>query len=303
MKIKFKKGQNFHIPYNKEVKLTRYKRFVKITDVKNKSNNLSKLRKRKNNKYEYIKTGLIKPYSQPSEFKNEKALKRTLNGRLKDLLLHHFCGGYTEKFITLTFDNFTPMFKDLTRFFNNFWDRLTRYCTKQGLSLICVYVKEVHRTGTWHIHALAKEINNKTLFIDINELKRIWGYGGVHINPVSSKIDNSGYEIDIEKEITDGFSGRTHSFNKLVDYMCKTKSKENVIPTRGRVYGTKGNLTLPENINGTYGKFCNNELKNHTIVAENTWILEDTETGKITNKIHTQYLVEDKPNGSKKPKK
>lgn len=298
MKIKFEKGKNYHIPFNKEVKLKIYKSFKKIIYVSHKANNLKDLKPRKGNKFVNIKTDEIKIYTPTGEFKSNKSLKRTLEGRGKDLLINNFEGGHTEKFLTLTFDDSTVKFNDLTRIYNNFWRRLKRYCNKRNLSLICVYVKEVHKSGNWHIHILLKEVNNKTLFINIDDLKKIWRNGGVFINPVSAEIDSSDKEINIEKEISEGFAGKTHSFNKLVDYMCKLHSKENVIPSRGRVYGTKGNLQLPKSTNKLYGKACNTDLKNDYVDSENTLIVRNAETNSIVNTIHQEIWIQDKPNNS-----
>ena len=298
MKIKFEKGQNYHIPFDKEVKIKTYKRFKKVIYVSHKANNLKQLRPIKGKKYINMETGEIKTYTPSDKFKSDKLLKRSLNGRVKDLLENNFEGGNSEKFITLTFDDIAVNFNDLTKLMNNFWRRLKRYCNKRNLSLICVYVKEVHKSGNWHIHILLKEVNNKTLFINIDDLKKIWRNGGVFINPVSAEIDSSDKEINIEKEISEGFAGKTHSFNKLVDYMCKLHSKENVIPSRGRVYGTKGNLQLPKSTNKLYGKACNTDLKNDYVDSENTLVVRNAETNSIVNTIHQEIWIQDKPNNS-----
>ena len=298
MKIKFEKGQNYHIPFDKEVKIKTYKRFKKVIYVSHKANNLKQLRPIKGKKFVNIKTGNIKAYTQSDKFKSKKSLIRTLEGRVKDLLENNFEGGNSEKFLTLTFDDIAVNFNDLTKLMNNFWRRLKRYCNKRNLSLICVYVKEVHKSGNWHIHILLKEVNNKTLFINIDDLKKIWRNGGVFINPVSAEIDSFDKEINIEKEISEGFAGKTHSFNKLVDYMCKLHSKENVIPSRGRVYGTKGNLQLPKSTNKLYGKACNTDLKNDYVDSENTLVVRNAETNSIVNTIHQEIWIQDKPNNS-----
>lgn len=298
MKIKFEKGQNYHIPFDKEVKIKTYKRFKKVIYVSHKANNLKQLRPIKGKKFVNIKTGNIKAYTQSDKFKSKKSLIRTLEGRVKDLLENNFEGGNSEKFLTLTFDDIAVNFNDLTKLMNNFWRRLKRYCNKKGLSLICLYVKEVHQSGNWHIHVLLKEINNKTLFINIDDLKKIWKNGGVFINPVSSEKDKSDIEINIEKEILEGYAGKTHSFNKLVDYMCKLHSKENVIPSRGRVYGTKGNLQLPKSTHKLYREAYYKDFKNSHLKSENTLNVKDVETNCILNSIHNEIWVEDKPNNS-----
>ena len=302
MSIKFKKGVKYHIPNHKEVKLTMYKNFKKVTYVTHKSSNLKNFKKRKGNKFVNLHTGEIRQYAKPNKFKSNEALKRTLNNRARLLLENNFSGGHSEKFLTLTFDNICIDFNDLTRIFNNFWNRLTRYLKKQDLALICLYVKEVHQNGNWHIHALLKETHNKTLFIDIEKLRKIWGLGGVHINSVSSEQDNSDEEINIEKEMLENFAPKVHGLNKLIDYMCKLKSKENVIPSRARAYGIKGNLQMPTSIYKTYKSIYNNELKNSKLKGEGTILLEDDETGKIVNTICTEIWVDDKSNTFKKNK-
>ena len=84
MKIKFEKGQNYHIPFDKEVKIKTYKRFKKVIYVSHKANNLKQLRPIKGKKFVNIKTGNIKAYTQSDKFKSKKSLIRTLEGRVKD---------------------------------------------------------------------------------------------------------------------------------------------------------------------------------------------------------------------------
>lgn len=296
MKIKFEKGENYNIPFGKVAKLKTYKNFKEVVYIKHKANNLKYFKPRKGKKFINLKTGEIKSYSQCENFKSNKSLKRTLNGRVKDLLMYNFEGGRTEKFLTLTFDNINVEFKDLTRIFNNFWNRLKRYYQKKGLSFICLYVKEVHQNGNWHFHILLKEINGKNLFLDFNDIKKIWGFGGVHINPVSSNIDNFDENIDIEQEIASGFAPQIHSFNRIVDYMCKLKSKENVIPTFGRAYGTKGTLRLPDVTFSTYTNIYSKHLKKCHLNSQKTILLRNADTNSIINTIHKEKWINDNKN-------
>lgn len=296
MEVQFEEGENFHIPYHKTVKLRLFKKSKEVTYVSNRSNNLCFFKKLKGNKFLDTRTGEIRTYTKPNEFKSTKALKRTLNDRCRPLLENNFCGGPSEKFITLTFDNKSTKFKDLSRLYNNFWNKLTRYLKKQGLTLICIYVKETHSDYTWHIHALLKEVHHKTLFISVDKLKEFWSHGGVHINPVSSKVDYTDTEINIEEEMRLNLKPKTHSLNNLIAYMCKLRTKENVIPTSGRVYGKKGNLQSPKTVYDTCENIYKTELNNSHVIDEKTLLLRNKENGCIINVIHKEIWIEDKPN-------
>lgn len=287
MNIKFEKGQNFHIPYEKDVKLTTYKTFKTVTYVKNKSCNLKYIKREKNNKFRNLKTGEIKSYEKTSEFKSKKALKRTLNNVVRPLLENNFFGGDSEVFITLTF-NKAIKFKDITKDFNNFWKRLARYCRKQSYELACVYVKEIQQNGIWHIHALIKDINNHSLHISRMKLEKIWGNGIIWITRIKNTIEYNSDEINIEKEMYEGFSPKVYSINKVIDYMCKTSTKEDVIPTRGRIHGNKGQLKQPVSIVECYKSIYKRDLNECLFRDEETLVLRNNETGDIVNTIKTE---------------
>lgn len=301
MAVRFEKGKNYNIPNLAIVKAKQYNSGkVEITYTSHKSNNLAKYKRKSANEYIDTKTNKIKQYEKTSSIKSDKALRRTLNNRVRPLLENNFNGGNNQKFITLTFD-VAPEFEHLERIFTNFWNRLCRYYSKQGLMLACVWVKEIQvKRDVWHIHVLIKEINNKNLFIAWKTLHKIWGLGTVWVNSIISMYDYTSYQIDIEKEMNTLPFANTYSINKVIDYMCKLKSKKDVIPSKGRVYGVKGNLKQPREIIDTYKSIYERNLTQHTLINENTLLVVDMNTDNIFNSIHREIWHGPRPNSEDK---
>lgn len=298
MTVRFEKGDNYNIPDLAIVKAKKYNSGkVEITYTSNQNTNLKKYKKINANEYVNTETGEINQYETTNGFKSDKSLKRTLNNSVRPLLENNFCGGNNEKFITLTFDTTNPKFEELSKIFTNFWKRLCRYCSQKGLTLACVYVKELQVTrGVWHIHALIKEIHNKNLFIEWKILQRIWKLGYVWINSVISMVDYTSYQINIEKEMNTLPIANIHSVNKVIDYMCKPKSKQGIIPRTGRIYGVKGNLKKPMEFKGFYKSIYKRHLEQRTLSTDNTLLVIDENTDNILNTIHNQTWI--KPNNN-----
>lgn len=299
--IKFEEGENNNIPDEAIVKAKIYNNGkVEVTHTSHRSNNLSKYKKKNANEYIDIETGEIKEYEKPPNFKSDKSLKRTLNNTVRPLLENNFSGGNNEKFITLTFD-IAPRFDELSKIFTNFWNRLCRYYSKQSLILACVWIKEIQiKREVWHIHTLIKEINNKNLFIEWKTLHKIWGLGNVWVNSIISMYDYTSYQINIEKEMNTLPLANAHSLNKIIDYMCKLKSKKGIIPSKGHVYGIKGNLKQPDENVDNFKNICERYLTQHLLVNENTLLVRDKDTDNIYNRIHKQTWLGPKPNNEDK---
>lgn len=286
--MKFKKGKNYHIPRNKDVKVTRFKDgTARITYVKTKNTNLSRYR-RKGNKMLDTKTGKNKEFVLP-KFKPDRTIKRTMKETVMPLLKNNFRGGNNELFVTLTFKEEMNDFNELNKIFNNFWNRL---CYQYNdLDLVCLYVKEMQQNrASWHYHFLMKEQNGKYLYIPNEQMQKIWGLGLTKTNRVTSADEYLHTEIDEETDMLDTFnisSGRFH-IGKVIDYMCKLRTKSGEIPSNGRIHGKKGILKAPEVRKMTYREANNTILKDATLIKEDTLLLIDEEDKHIMNSIHNE---------------
>ena len=299
---KFKNGKNYNIPKKEVVKVEEYSRGItKVTYTTNKSNNLLDYKRKKGNKYTDFRTGEIKKY-KANPIKSTANLKRSLNNTVRPLLENNFFGENNEVFITLTYAEPMNKFLQLSKDYDRFWRRL---CNKyKNSELACIYVKEMQEERqSWHIHSLIKDTNNKTLHIPYDFLYRIWGLGNVWINKLFSMYDYMSYEINIEKEMKNLPFGNVHSYNKVIDYMCKLKTKENVFPTGGKIHGKKGKLKGPVKSKMTYDEAYKDKLKNSYLFGENTLLVIDDCSNHILNSIHKEFWIKKQFNDNKNPEK
>lgn len=302
MKKKFVRGKNYRIPKDDKVKVEEYtKGRTKIThNIKSnisKGNNLISYSRQPGNTYTDPKTGKTIEYKTTMK-KTNKNLKRSLNNTVRPLLENNFFGGNNEVFITLTYTEPMSGLLQLTVDYDKFWRRL---CNAYSyLELACIYVKEIQKDRySWHIHSIIKEVNGKYLNIPFDDLGKMWGLGNVWINRVSPISDNSDYEISIDKEMQHLKFGNVHSFNKVIDYMCKTKSKEKVFPAGAKIHGNKGKLKGPIISTMICEEAHKTILKDFKCVNSDTTLVIDNDTNSLLNCVKHEYWVKDtsdKPN-------
>lgn len=299
MGTKIIKGENYNIPKLEPVNVEEYSRGrTKITHITNRNNNLSNYSKNSRDTYYDTVSRKYKQYKRNPK-KTDKNLRRALNHTLRPLLENNFFGGDNEVFITLTYAEPMQEFSKVSTDYSRFWRSLCNYY--KHLNLACVYIKEMQEERqSWHIHSLIKEIEGKRLIIPYNKLYKLWGLGNVWINRVSPIFDNSDYEISIDKEMQHLKFGNVHSYNKVIDYMCKTKSKKGVFPSGAKIHGNKGKLKGPVISVMTYEEVCNTKLKNSRLVLPDTNLIIDDFNNKILNCIQKEYWIEDELNNPNK---
>lgn len=295
MGIKFEKGNNYHIPSTAEVKVTKYNNGkINITHVGNKSNNLSKYKRKSGNEFVDTETGKTRKY-ETTNYKTESSINRSIKQTIRPILENNFFGGPNELFVTLTFKENMEEFGELTRYFNNFWKRL---CYKySNLELACLYVKEFQQTRTsWHIHCLIKEVTGKTLYIPNNEMAKIWKYGFTKTSRVVAVCEYTYKLIDEENSMKQSLfiPNETWHIIKVIDYMCKLKTKNGKIPYKGRISGKKGNLSPPLITTAIYQDVYKTLLKDSEFLYENTLLIRNMKNNNIINYIHNENWLKNK---------
>ena len=294
MKKKFFRGKNYRIPKDDKVKVAGYtKGRTKIThntkSNMSKGNNLINYSRQPGNAYTDPKTGKTIAYKTTMK-KTDKNLKRSLNNTVRPLLENNFFGGNNEVFVTLTYAKTMSDLLQLTVDYDKFWRKLCNIYSH--LELACIYVKEIQKDRySWHIHSIIKEVNGKYLHIPFDELTKLWGLGNVWINRVSPRFDNSNYEISIDKEMQHLKFGNVHSYNKVIDYMCKTKSKKGVFPSGAKIHGNKGKLKGPVISVMTYEEANKNILKDYKCVNSDTTLVFDDYTSEFLNCVKHEYWI------------
>ena len=299
MGTKIIKGENYNIPKNEPVNVEEYsKGRTKITHITNRNNNLSNYSKNSRDTYYDPVSRKYKQYKRNPK-KTDKNLRRALNHTLRPLLENNFWGGDNEVFITLTYAEPMQEFSKVSTDYSRFWRSLCNYY--KHLNLACVYIKEMQEERqSWHIHSIIKEIDGKRLIIPYDTLDKLWMLGNVWINRVLATFDYTDYQINIEKEMKHFNFSNAHSYNKIIDYMCKFKTKNGIFPNGARIYGNKGHLKGPIKSKMTYEEVCNTKLKNSRLVLPDTNLIIDDFNNKILNCIQKEFWIEDKLNNQNK---
>ena len=222
--IYFRSGENYHIKNDDEVKVIEYENEGKIK-IKNcssrtKKNYLEDFKKINGEEYMDKNTGEVFQYKKSLK-RGKSSLSRSMK-KLDGLLSNNFNGGKNEIFVTLTYSKREENFEKAVNDLSYFWKKLKKEF--QDLQFIAVIENQKIRTS-WHIHMLIKDTKHDNLYIPQEEIERLWNKGNVSISRITNRNINeilSGIDINEEDKKED------NAITKVINYMCKTQSKEDV---------------------------------------------------------------------------
>ena len=192
-KIKIRKEQAHYIPNDKLTKVYIGNHIVEAITIQNASNTIHNYKKiskdgcinQSTGEYITFSKNKDKKHSQ-NHFKNSvKVLRRIIN--------LNFTGNNSEKFITLTYDREMTDYKKANKDFNKFWS-LFKYRYPN-----CEYIRilEPQENGNWHLHILIKDTQTRNLYISQENIKSIWGKGGVWVENLPF-ADNFGAYFSVQ---------------------------------------------------------------------------------------------------------
>ena len=279
--IYFEEGQNFNIKNDDEVSVISYESSnkIKIKNCSKHNDNLLRYKKLSSDEYVDTDTGEILEY-QKREFKTKDSISRSMK-KLRELLLNNFNGGKNELFITLTYEDKQADFDKAVYDLGDFWKKIKKEF--QDLEYIAIIENQESR-DSWHIHMWVKDTVHKKLYIPKDEIERIWNNGFVDVARITDTgIKNiiGGYKF---QENSNGVL-KTGATNKVIDYMCKTKSKDN-IPSNKKCYYKSRGIKLPTIQKMSYKEAQNVLDKNNCyLVMEKTLLIRSVNTDNILNKI------------------
>ena len=137
------------------------------------------------NKYLNTKTGETFEFSKEVTDEKIRDSRRHTFKRFELLTRINFTGGHSEVFVTLGYDY---IMSDIKRFNENF----TSFCRKIKKKFNgCKYIAIVEYKGnkSLHVHMLIKSAENKRLFLDRDELIKLWGQKSVYIKRIPTTSD------------------------------------------------------------------------------------------------------------------
>lgn len=145
---------------------------IEIVAIEKRSQYLNNYQRTYGNMYIDKRTGEVKEYSDSNFINRNRSFTR-----MRRYINANFTGKENEIFLTLTYAN--PEFNrsQVSKDIKSFWKKF-KYRYKN-----CEYITvfESHQSGAWHIHMLIKDLQKKYLFIDIKEVRKIWGHGNIFV--------------------------------------------------------------------------------------------------------------------------
>lgn len=280
--IYFESGENYNINKDKTVKVTKYiNGTVEIADTKVYRNNLKRYKKLSKNEYVDTVTGEIKEYEK-NEFKSIDGLKRGLR-KLKQILRNNFFGNKNELFLTLTTDEVVTDYDTIIHYFNLFWDKLKR----RYKNLEYIYVVELQEDrNSWHIHCMIKDTKNKNLYIENDEIVKLWGQCNTKTNRITKR--NIKKIINEEESIAKNCKEEEFGIERLINYVAKVRTKEKT-PASKKVYYKSRGIKLAETEKMIYGEIIEKIGTDYDLEYENTVLVRSIVTDKIMNKTKKEY--------------
>jgi len=279
--IYFEDGQNFHIKDDDEVSVITYDSSskIKIKNCSKHNDNLSRYRKINANEYVDTETAEILEYKK-YEYKSKSSICRSMKN-LREIVSNNFNGGKNELFITLTYEDRQADFDKTVSDLGDFWDRFKKEF--QDLEYIAIIENQESR-DSWHIHMWVKDTVHRKLYISKDEIERIWNNGFADVAKITDKgikdiIGGYKFQEDDNEEV------KKDAMNKLADYMCKTKSKDN-IPSNKKCYYKSRGIKKPTIQKMSYKEAQKVLDKNNCyLVWEKTLLIRSVNTDSILNKI------------------
>lgn len=222
------------------VSVTKMNHIVEVQYME-KRNNKAHIKKLNSDEYVYLETGEIREFEKTvNRSEGINSLRKTFK-RLRELINTNFEGLPNELFVTLTYRGELQT-RDTERIYDDFRKFMQRlkYRFKGKSTIDYINVLEPHATGNFHIHALLRFNDLPSIYIENEELAKIWGNGFVTIQSLKN-VDNIGayvsaYLADIEVDPNIG------DFPNLVEKKVNGIKKKYVKGARLIFYPTGVNI-------------------------------------------------------------
>jgi hypothetical protein len=276
---------------------------------------LTHVKRLEGNKYQVIKTGEIKEYQTMDEVAKRKSkrvsLMRTME-ELRGLIRTNFVsakkdGSHKQIMITLTFRELVFDTKLLVKEFKEFIQRL-EYENKSGkfgpvYDFAYIAVFEPHGSGAWHVHLLLKHCGRGALWIDKEDVSRIWrngfavterlkasdagAYYAAYFTCLLDSASNDGeevahsgeeiYEYEQGAAHVDTFAGLGRNPSKAMQTARKKGARLHHYPKHFKFYTCSRNIKRPEKRRAVVGPPDPDYAEVHSAAYQIVKVYEDKE--------------------------
>ena len=281
------KGENYLIKRDNVVKAIEYKiiKNIEIQDTLSKKNSFSNIRKISKYEYEILDTGEKRKYKLGVK-RSIRGLDRSMKN-LKRTLKNNFSGAKNELFITLTTKRNVTDVKQLKKIFQGFWKKFKKKFN--DAEFVAVFEKHTSR-NSWHIHMIVKASKHTVLNIPNNFIEELWGYGFTK----TSRITNIKKDNELNEEDRISFKDKiaeTFGIDKVINYMCKSKTKEEM-PSGERCYETSKGIKRPVITQVKYDEIRARMGNRYKLKSAYTRLVRNSSTDAIVNKVKTEIWKE-----------
>lgn len=159
---------------------------IEMTIMEKKRKKGCAIRRLKHGYYLVESTGEIKKCKAKGDGEKEVNMNAKFSA-LRRLIEYNFRGYNSEIHLTLTYGKEMRDREKASSDFKAFWKHLRFY--NQNLEYIVIY--EPTKKGSWHMHVLVKDVQNRALYISRVLLEKIWKKGYVFVTKMKNN-DNIG---------------------------------------------------------------------------------------------------------------
>lgn len=250
-------------------------------------NSTNHIRKLDKDRYVDLSDGEIKEYMHTENRKESfNSLRQTFK-RLRYLINYNFIGAKNELHVTLTYKENMTDTERLYRDFDNFRKRL-RYAFRDKSTFDYLVIVEPQGRGAWHCHLLVRFNDVESIYIDNEQMRKLWGHGYVTVKNLKD-VDNIGaylsaYLTDVE--LTD--ENEIESIGQLVKVTPDGKKfikggRLHFYPPGMNLYRRSKGIRDPERVRMKYSQIKNvvGSFKPNYV---RTYFIDDQEN-KFTNEI------------------
>lgn len=194
------------------------------------------VRKLSKEDYLVLSTGEVKKYGKKNSVKVNENLRKTFS-KLRGLIRTNFDSkSKNQLFVTLTYkENMTDSTR-LYRDFDKFVKRL-RYKYKK-CKFEYIAVAEPQKRGAWHFHVMLKDTANAVLYINCDDIERIWGLGASRTERLKSDEVGSYYSSYFTDILEEGKS-------KLSERKKKKGARLHMYPVGFKFYRCSRGIKKP----------------------------------------------------------
>ena len=267
----------------------------------NEAANIKKLDK---DHYVDLRTGEIQEFKHfTNRADSFNSLRQTFK-KLRYLINNNFTGAANEKFLTLTYAENMQDRARLMSDFQKFMQKL-KYAYIDVSSVDYLSVVEPQARGAWHMHVLLRFNDLDTVYLDGEDLRRLWPHG-FHTVKSLHDVDNIGAYVsayltdmeltdDLHSDLLESPNLNTDHFSAAIEFETKKDGKKyakgarlHFYPAGINLYRKSQGIKEPDRVRMKYDKI-NSVVGSHKPHYTTALRISDSDSEFANTIIYEQY--------------